>query len=400
MKYSGLIIIACAVLFGTSEAAPLIRGNAGKPIPDSYIVVLKDGKKIDDFVPKFNAIARRQNGRGRKSTINREFKTFQSFSATVNAATLKELLASDEIEYVEEDQIVTLSGSQASPPSWGLPRISQRQRNLQAPYVFQDQAGSGVTAYVIDTGINTGHVEFGGRARMGANFIQGSANTDENGHGTHVAGTIGGTRYGVAKRVNLVGVKVLDRGGSGSFSGIIAGMDWVAQRARGTKAVVNMSLGGGKSQAVDAAAGRIFNAGIPVLVAAGNDANADACNGSPSGAQGVLTVGASDSNDRIASFSSWGRCVDIFGPGVQITSAWIGSSNAINTISGTSMATPHVAGVAALLLSSDPSLSSSQAVYNKLVQISTPNVVSGYLRGSANRLLFNNANNNGQRRRF
>ncbi|KAF9954348.1 hypothetical protein BGZ72_004636 [Mortierella alpina] len=391
MKYSGLLLVACVVLFGSAEAAPLIRGNAGKPIPDSYIVVLKDGQNLTEFVPKFNAIAKRQNGRGRKSTINREFQSFQSFSATVNAAALKELLASDEVAYVEQDQIITLSGTQTSPPSWGLPRISQRDRNLQSPYYYQDQAGSGVTAYVIDTGINTGHVEFGGRATMGANFIQGSVNTDENGHGTHVAGTIGGTRYGVAKRVTLVGVKVLDARGSGSFSGIIAGMDWVSQRARGTKAVVNMSLGGGKSQSVDAAATRIYNAGIPLLVAAGNDANADACNGSPSGAQGTFTVGASDSSDRIATFSSWGQCVDIFGPGVGITSAWIGSSSATNTISGTSMATPHVAGVAALLLSSDASLTSAQAVYNKLAQSSTPNKISGSLRGSPNRLLFNSA---------
>ncbi|KAF9187155.1 hypothetical protein BGZ50_002114 [Haplosporangium sp. Z 11] len=391
MKYSGLLLVAVVALFSTSEAAPLIRGNAGKPIPDSYIVVLKNGKNLNDFVPKFDAIAKRQNGRGRKSTINRQFKNFQSFSATVNAAALKELLASDEVEYVEEDQIVTIDAAQQSPPSWGLTRTSQRQRNLSAPYYYQDAAGQGVTAYVIDTGINTAHVDFGGRATMGANFIQGSPNTDQNGHGTHVAGTIGGTQYGVAKKVRLVGVKVLDARGSGSFSGIIAGMDWVVQRAAGTKAVVNMSLGGGKSQAVDAAATRIYNAGIPLLVAAGNDANADACNGSPSGAQGTFTVGATDSNDSIASFSSWGQCVNIFAAGVNIKSAWIGSSTAVNTISGTSMATPHVAGVAALFLSSDSSLNSAAAVYNKLLQTATPNVISGYLRGSPNRLLFNNA---------
>ncbi|KAF9896745.1 hypothetical protein BX616_006835, partial [Lobosporangium transversale] len=226
---------------------------------------------------------------------------------------------------------------------------------------------------------------------MGANFISGSANTDENGHGTHVAGTIGGGSYGVAKRVTLVGVKVLDARGSGSFSGIIAGMDWVAQRARGTKAVVNMSLGGGKSQSVDSALTRLFNAGIPSIVAAGNDPNADACNGSPSGAQGSFTVAASDINDNIASFSSWGQCVDIFGPGVNIKSAWIGGSTATNTISGTSMASPHVAGVAALIMSADGSLTSPQAVYDRLRQTATPNVITGNLRGSPNRLVFNSA---------
>ncbi|KAF9923314.1 hypothetical protein BGZ65_008959 [Modicella reniformis] len=392
MKYSGLFLVACVALFASSDAAPLINNGSGNPIVGSYIVVLKEGKTVNNFVPKFNAIARRQNGRGRKSTISRQYKAIEAFAVTVNDAALKELLASDDVEFVEQDQIVTINAlQQNNPPSWGLPRVSQRQRNPSAPFYYQNQAGSGVTAYVIDTGINTGHSEFGGRATMGANFISGSINTDENGHGTHVAGPIGGTRFGVAKNVRLVGVKVLDAQGSGSFSGIIAGMDWVAQRARGTKAVVNMSLGGGKSQAIDQAATRLFNAGIPLVVAAGNDANANACNGSPSGAQGTLTVGASDSNDRIASFSSWGQCVDIFGPGVGITSAWIGSSSAVNTISGTSMASPHVAGVAALLISADASLTSAQAVYNKLIQTATNNIISGNLNGSANRLVFNSA---------
>lgn len=392
MKYTGLVLVAVIALFSSSEAAPLIKSTAGKPIPDSYIVVLKEGQQVNDFVPKFQAIAKKQNGRGRKSTIDRQYNAVQGFSATVNAAALKELLASPEVEYVEQDQIVSLNTvTQNNPPSWGLPRISQRQSDTSAPYFYQDQAGSGVTAYVIDTGINTAHVEFQGRASMGANFVTGSANTDENGHGSHVSGTIGGATYGVAKKVKLVGVKVLNAQGQGSFSGIIAGMDWVAQRAQGTKAVVNMSLGGGKSQAVDSAATRLYNAGIPLIVAAGNDAQADACDGSPSGAQGTFTVGASDINDSIAYFSSWGQCVDAFAPGVDIVSAWKGSSTATNTISGTSMATPHVVGITALLLSSDSSLTSVQAVYNKLIQLSTANVVSGNLNGSPNRLVYNNA---------
>ncbi|KAF8941060.1 serine protease [Dissophora ornata] len=392
MKYSGLLLVACVAIFSSSEAAPLVRNNSGRPIPDSYIVVLKDGHKVADFIPKFDAIAKRQNDRGRKPTIDRQYRKLQGFSATVNPAALKELLASEEVDFVEQDQIVTIQTlSQSNPPSWGLPRVSERQLDTSAPYYYQNQAGSGVTAYVIDTGINTAHIEFGGRASMGANFISGSANTDENGHGSHVSGTIGGATYGVAKKVKLVGVKVLNAQGSGSFSGIVAGMDWVAQRAAGTKAVVNMSLGGGKSQAVDSATTRLYNAGIPTIVAAGNDGNADACNGSPSGASGSFTIAASDINDRIASFSSWGQCVDIFGPGVDITSAWIGSSYAINTISGTSMATPHVVGVAALLLSSDPSLTSAQAVYNKLAQTATRDAIGGYLRGSPNLLVYNGA---------
>ncbi|KAF9343648.1 hypothetical protein BGX26_005412, partial [Mortierella sp. AD094] len=362
MKYTGLLVVACVALFSFSDAAPLVNNNSGKPIPDSYIVVLKEGRTVSDFVPKFNDIARRQNGRGRKSTIGRQFHTFRSFTATVNSAALKEILASEDVEFVEQDQIVSINAlQQSNPPSWGLRRVSQRQNNPSAPFYYQNQAGSGVTAYVIDTGINTAHVEFGGRAVMGANFVSGSANTDENGHGTHVSGTIGGTTYGVAKKVKLVGVKVLNAQGQGAYSGIIAGMDWVAQRARGTRAVVNMSLGGGKSQAVDQALTNLYNSGIPSIVAAGNDANADACNGSPSGAQGSFTIGATDINDQMASFSSYGQCVDLFGPGVNIKSAWIGSSTATNTISGTSMATPHVVGVAALLLSSDSSLTTAQS---------------------------------------
>ncbi|KAG0223906.1 hypothetical protein BGW42_005483 [Actinomortierella wolfii] len=388
MKLTGLILIACVAI---ANAAPLINKKTGEAIPDSYIVVLKNDQTAENFRGKFNAIARRQNGRGRPALWERTFKNaLNGFSGSFNKAVLEELLASDEVDFIEQDQIVTLSGTQVSPPSWGLPRVSQRNLVPGANYFYQDAAGTGVTAYVIDTGINTGHQDFGGRAVMGANFISGSINTDENGHGTHVAGTIGGTRFGVAKRVNLVGVKVLNAQGSGSFSGIIAGMDWVTQRANPSRSVVNMSLGGGKSSAVDAAALRMYNRGIPLFVAAGNDANADACNGSPSGAQGTFTVAASDSSDRFASFSSWGRCCDIIAPGVGITSAWIGGSTATRSISGTSMATPHVAGVAALLISAE-NISGAQNVYNRLIALSTPNKISGYLRGTPNRLLFNGA---------
>ncbi|KAF9938958.1 subtilisin-like serine protease [Mortierella alpina] len=253
MKYTILI----AAVIALAQAAPLIN-NGGKPIPDSYIVVLKNGNTAESFQTKFDDIARRQNGRGRKPTIHRKYEAVPGFAATVNAAALKELLAADEVEYVEQDAIITLSGSQTSPPSWGLPRVSQRDRVASAPYLYNDAAGSGVTAYVVDTGVYTAHSEFGGRATWGANFISGSANTDENGHGTHVAGTIGGTKYGVAKKVNIVGVKVLDAGGSGSTSGVVAGMDWVAARAVAGKSVVNMSLGGGKSTAINDAAARFL----------------------------------------------------------------------------------------------------------------------------------------------
>ncbi|KAF9282072.1 hypothetical protein BGZ68_006221 [Mortierella alpina] len=385
MKYT----IVLAAVLAIVQAAPLIN-NGGKPIADSYIVILKDGNTAESFKTKFDDIAKRQNGRGRKSTINRSYSKVSGFSATVNPAVLKELLASEEVEFVEQDAIVTIQGSQTSPPSWGLPRVSQRDLDNNADYLYNDAAGEGITAYVVDTGVYIEHNEFEGRASWGANFITGSEDTDENGHGTHVAGTIGGATYGVAKKVNIVGVKVLDAGGSGSTSGVVAGMDWVAKHAVAGKSVVSMSLGGGKSQAIDSAAGRLFDANIPLIVAAGNDARMDACKGSPSGAKNAYTVAASDKYDNPASFTSFGKCVEIFAPGVAITSSWIGSTSKTNTISGTSMATPHVAGVAALYLSFN-SLPTAQSVFDKLTTSATVGKIKGDLKGSPNKLVFNDA---------
>ncbi|KAG0096110.1 hypothetical protein BGZ93_004984 [Podila epicladia] len=382
MKYTILLAAVVALV----QAAPLIN-NGGKAIADSYIVVLKEGQTVANFQAKFDDIARRQNGRGRKPTIGRKYKAFAGFSATVNAAALKEILASDEVEYVEQDAIITLQGSQVSPPSWGLTRVSQRNLDLTQPFNYNDAAGQGVTAYVIDTGVFIEHSDFEGRASWGANFIDGSEDTDENGHGTHVAGTIGGTKYGVAKQVEIVGVKVLDADGSGTTSGVIAGMDWVAANAVPGKSVVNMSLGGSKSTALNAAAGRLFAKNIPLIVAAGNSATTAACNQSPAGAANTYTVAASDKFDKVASFTSYGTCVEIFAPGVGITSAWIGSDSATNTISGTSMASPHVAGVAALYLSFN-SIPTAQGLFDKLTSTATPNKITGNLKQSPNKLVY------------
>ncbi|KAF9942849.1 hypothetical protein BGZ67_009943 [Mortierella alpina] len=385
MKYT----IVLAAVLAIVQAAPLIN-NGGKPIADSYIVILKDGNTAESFKTKFDDIAKRQNGRGRKSTINRAYSKVAGFSATVNQAALKEILAAPEVDFVEQDAIVTIQGAQSSPPSWGLPRVSQRDLDNNADYLYNDAAGEGVTAYVVDTGVYVDHNEFEGRATWGANFISGSEDTDENGHGTHVAGTIGGATYGVAKKVSIVGVKVLDAGGSGSTSGVVAGMDWVAKNAVAGKSVVNMSLGGGKSKALDAAAGRLYAANIPLIVAAGNSASTDACNGSPSGAANTYTVAASDKFDKTAYFTSYGKCVEIFGPGVDITSSWIGGADETNTISGTSMATPHVVGVAALYLSFN-SLPTAQSVFDLLTSTATTGKITGNLKGSPNKLVFNGA---------
>ncbi|KAG0248154.1 hypothetical protein BGZ95_008197, partial [Linnemannia exigua] len=266
-------------------------------------------------------------------------------------------------------------------------RVSEETLDLTKPYSYPDVAGEGVTAYVIDTGVFANHTDFGGRATFGANFIKGSKNTDENGHGTHVSATIGGTTYGVAKKVKIVGVKVLAANGKGPTSGVVAGMDYVIANAVVGKSVVNMSLGGGKSRAIDDAAARMFAKNIPLIAAAGNEA-VDACDGSPSGAKNVLTVGATDNADTPAYFTNFGSCVEIFGPGVDITSAWIGGASAKKTISGTSMATPHVAGVAALYISQG-GLDSAQAVFDKVISTGIKDVVVGDLQGSTNLFVFN-----------
>ncbi|KAF9984352.1 hypothetical protein BGZ75_004085 [Mortierella antarctica] len=306
-------------------------------------------------------------------------------------ATVTELLSMDEVEYVEQDAKFSAFGTQSSLPSWGLARVSDRNKG-GSTYNYPDSAGSGVTAYVIDTGINTSHDDFGGRATMGPNFVQGSENIDENGHGTHVAGTIGGASYGVAKNVTLVGLKVLDADGFGDNSAIIAALDWVISVNKGKKAVVNMSLGGGRSKALDDTVARATEANIPVIVAAGNNPNKDACNGSPSGAATAFTVGGSDVNDKAYVNNSYGKCVKIIGPAVGVTSAWIGGNTAKNTISGTSMATPHVAGVAALYLSTDSSLTTPSQLFQRLVSTATKDKITG-LKGEANLLVFNGGEN-------
>ncbi|KAF9993731.1 hypothetical protein BGZ79_001583 [Entomortierella chlamydospora] len=379
-----------AAVIALVQAAPLVKNNGGKPIADSYIVVLKNGHTADSFQSKFDDIAGRHNGNGIKPSIYHRYGKVPGFAAKFGAAALKEIMASEEVDYVEQDSIVTIQGTQTSPPSWGLTRVSERNLDLTQPYLYNNAAGEGVTAYVVDTGVYVNHSEFGGRATFGANFISGSEDTDENGHGTHVSGTIGGTTYGIAKKVNIVGVKVLNASGSGSTSGVIAGMDWVAANAVAGKSVVNMSLGGGKSQAIDDAAGRLYAANIPLIVAAGNDETADACDGSPSGAPNTFAVAASDNTDTTAYFTSWGSCVSIFGPGVDITSAWIGSPDGSNTISGTSMATPHVVGVAASYLSQG-NFASAQALFDKLTSTATPNKIQGDLKGSPNKLVYNGA---------
>ncbi|MFJ3834107.1 S8 family peptidase [Streptomyces sp. NPDC090054] len=277
--------------------------------------------------------------------------------------------------------------AQAAAP-WPLDRIDQRELPLDGSYTYAGKA-RGVTVYVVDTGINTAHQEFGGRARAGYNavFMEGAA--DCNGHGTHVAATVGGATYGVAKEVSLVGVKVADCRGDGKLSAILRGLDWlVKDAARNTArgpAVANMSMGGSRSRAMDAAVVRAVASGITFTVAAGNDGR-DACVGSPAGVAQALTVGATDAADRRPAFSNHGRCVDLSAPGVAVTSAWKGSATALARSSGTSMAAPHAAGAAALILAGGTARTPEQ-VGRALLRGAVPDRITNLPAGTANLLL-------------
>jgi subtilisin family serine protease len=281
---------------------------------------------------------------------------------------------------VEQDSVVSLAATQSG-ATWGLDRVDQRNLPLSGTYTYNTTA-SNVTAYVIDTGIQTSHPQFGGRAAASYDAVGGNGQ-DCNGHGTHVAGTIGSSTYGLAKGVRLRAVRVLDCNGSGSNSGVIAGVDWVTSN-HAANSVANMSLGGSASSALDTAVRRSISSGVTYALAAGNS-NANACNSSPSRVTEAITVGATTSSDARASFSNYGSCLDIFAPGASITSTWTGSGT--NTISGTSMASPHVAGAAALYLGLHPGASPA-TVRNALVGTATAGVVGSPGSGSPNLLLY------------
>lgn len=313
---------------------------------------------------------------------------FQGFTATLPDVAVPILRLNPLVAAIEPDRTVSVvqaAGTQAN-PTYGLDRINQRKLPLDASYSYTTTA-SNVTAYVIDTGILATHQDFGGRVK-GPGFTainDGRGSSDCNGHGTHVAGTVGGTTYGVAKGVNLVAVRVLGCDGSGTNSGVIAGVDWVAANAA-PGSVANMSLGGGASSAVDTAVTNAVNRGVVMVVAAGND-NSNACNFSPARAAAAITVGATTNTDARANYSNFGSCVDVFAPGSNIPSAWYTSNTATNTISGTSMASPHVAGIAALIRAAQPTLTPAE-VATVLKRSATANVVTSAGTGSPNLLAY------------
>ncbi len=379
----------CAAAVAMSSAAALAQTVApvathpfaqSKPVAGRYIVVFKHS--VSNPAAEAANVMRGLGGQ----VIHTYSSALKGFAATLPDAALQGLRNNPNVDYIEQDRTVALN--QVSPENsatWGLDRIDQADRPLNSQYYF-NYTGAGVNAFIIDTGIRADHAEFTGRVLAGYNAVADTNGTNDcNGHGTHVSGTVGGTTWGVAKGVSLIPVRVLDCTGSGSYSGVIAGIDWVAASSL-RPAVANMSLGGGASASLNAAVAGAVGKGVTMVVAAGNS-NVDACSSSPAGEPSAITVGATDSGDVRATYSNYGSCVDIFAPGSSITSAWNSSSTATNTISGTSMASPHVTGVAALALAANPAASPA-AVATFLSANATANRLSSLGTGSPNLLVY------------
>ncbi|MCM2279559.1 MAG: S8 family serine peptidase [Oligoflexia bacterium] len=361
MKKSKKVLRIAFLLFSAISGPNLQAvetGRGSETIPGRFIVTLKSDVSARDVAHEHRVAPDR---------VYRN--ALQGFAGALSDSAREGLLRDARVARIEPDVRLRLFQTQGN-PTWSLDRIDQRALPLDASY-SSPTTGSGVRAYILDTGIRMSHADFGGRASFGFDAFGGDG-SDCNGHGTHVSGTVGGAAFGVAKGVSLVAVRVLDCAGSGSLSGVLAGIDWVIAN-RALPAVANLSLGGSANSTLDTAIQRLIAAGVATSVAAGNDGR-DACRYSPSRVPEAMTIGASDRSDTKASWSNLGDCVDFFAPGVSITSAWNGSDSGTNTISGTSMAAPHAAGAAALLLELDPGATPA-SIRDTLFAATTKNVI-------------------------
>jgi len=371
--------VALSLIGIPSPAEAAVQAAPGaEVVPDSYIVVLKKGAD-----PKTLA------GRHDADVTVTYRHALKGFAATMTPTEARRMAAESQVAYVQPNVVHHAADTQPNPPSWGLDRIDQRNRPLNNSYTYP-RNGAGVHAYIVDTGIRTTHQDFGSRAASGFDAVDGGAADDCNGHGTHVAGTVGGSSYGVAKGVSLVAVRVLNCEGSGTTAQVVAGIDWVTANAQ-KPAVANMSLGGSADTALDNAVRNSIGSGVSYAIAAGNGLFGlfalDACTQSPARVAEAITVSATNSSDAKPSWANRGTCVDLFAPGIDITSSWNTNDTATNTISGTSMATPHVAGAAAIYLAANPAATPAQ-VSSAIVSAATTGVVSSPGSGSPNRLLY------------
>lgn len=385
---AGCVLSACQAGGGpvdpttAADAGPTIDGPMGSAdvVPGAFIVVFNPGVADPPGLAKQLAS---ENG----GTLRFAYAAaLKGFAADLPEQAVEALKNNPNVAYIEPDQVIRVSGTELAPPApWGLDRVDQRTLPLAGSYNW-GATGAGVTIYGIDTGILSTHIEFAGRLLSGADFVRGKWTTEDcNGHGTHTAGTFGGTTYGVAKGVEIVPVRVLDCNGSGTWSAVIAGIDWVTAN-RQLPAVANMSLGGGYNQAVNDAVEGSIASGVTYTIAGGNS-SWDACNISPASAPDAITLAASDSLDQQAVFSNYGTCIDLYAPGVRVKSAFIGSDTATRYGSGTSMAAPHAAGAAALYLETHPTAAPVE-VAAALVGAATQGLITKLGAGSPNLLLF------------
>ncbi|WP_406479511.1 S8 family peptidase [Streptomyces sp. NBC_01615] len=390
IRIAAITSVATAALLGgftalPAQAAPaegtVLAAGAATAIKGSYIVTLKKGAGFKAASSAGKGLINEYGG-----TVKKTFGTaLNGYTANLSATEARRLAADPAVASVEQNQTVHLTDTTQSSAPWGLDRIDQAALPLSGTYTYPDTAGSGVTAYVIDTGVRITHSQISGRASYGYDAVDGDTTaSDGNGHGTHVATTIAGTTYGVAKKANIVAVRVLDNSGSGTTAGVIAGIDWVTANHT-TPAVANMSLGGSASTSLDTAVANSIASGVTYAIAAGNS-GANASSYSPARVSTAITVGATSSTDAKASWSNYGSVLDIFAPGVSILAGYNTSDTATATLSGTSMATPHVAGAAAVYLAGHTSASPAQ-VATALVNGATSGVVTSAGTGSPNKLL-------------